>query len=425
MQGLKLKAGALQVTLFIGVVIALLLTSFILLVHTKERFNVQNQLVIETAKNTNRAIAYALNNPVPLGDSTTVVAMGEGYKSLTLDRQFWGVFEKITAVSKIKNYRIEKAALIGGLSNYNQRPALYIQDNNNPLVVVGETRIEGLSYVPERGVKSGTISGVSYYGTQLMYGKTRRSDVLPTIATETSTHIDGIERLLSGVNQDQFLNIETLKNHKNSFLAPTQIIFSNAQIDLRELHLTGNIIVQSKRKIVVHRDVGLQDVILIAPDIEIRNNVVGCFQAIASKTIEVGEGVQLRYPSALVLNDNTQDKSTVVRDTVAARKITIRSNSKIKGVVMYLGSKKRSNYDAQLAIANNTTVIGEVYCSQNLELKGTVLGSVFTNNCIVRASGSVYLNHIYDGKIISDDLPDQYVGLSFDKSKKGVVKWLY
>jgi hypothetical protein len=70
-------------------------------------------------------------------------------------------------------------------------------------------------------------------------------------------------------------------------------------------------------------------------------------------------------------------------------------------------------------------VIGEVYCNQNTELKGAVIGSVFTNNFIANQFGSVYQNHLYHGQISIDQLPEAYVGLLFNNSKQGIAKWLY
>ncbi|WP_028873150.1 hypothetical protein [Psychroserpens burtonensis] len=422
---LKLKAGALQVTLFIGVVIALLLTAFILLVHTHKRFDIQTDFIIETIKNADKGIQYAIDNSISLNDTTTVSLADEDYKSLKLNRDFWGVFERVTSVSKIKNNRIEKSALIGGVSNRNERLALYVQDNDKPFYVAGHTRIEGLVYVPNQAVKSGIIAQQQYSGSQLIYGNIRRSNKLPKIFHETITKIDAIERLVKGFNEDQFLNIEEGKVHKNSFFDATEILFSNSQIHLNEISLIGNIIVQSKTKIVVDESAVLKDIILIAPDIVIKNNVKACFQAIASKEIEVGEGVRLNYPSTLIIKEKNQTNDVGISDNSSIGKIKINSNSKIKGLVVYLGPERLNNYEVQLELAENATIIGEVYCNQNFELNGTVLGSVYTNNFIAKQFGSVYQNHIYNGKIIANDLPKEYVGLSFNNSKKGIAKWLY
>jgi len=250
----KLKAGALQLTLFIAVIIALLLSSFILLVHTHKRLNIQTNFIIETTKNTNRGINYVLNNTVIINDTTSINLKDEDYKSLKVHRSFWGIFEKVTSVSTIKNNTFKKIALIGGKQEENNRTALYIQDNNKPLVLVGNTKIEGVAYLPDLGVKSGNISGQSYYGSQLIYGATRTSTTLPKILNETTSKLRTLGTLYLRTKEAQFLNLEDKKTYTNSFFKPTQVVFSNSQITLSAVNLTGNIIIQSKTKIIVAED---------------------------------------------------------------------------------------------------------------------------------------------------------------------------
>src|SRR5690606_976577 len=151
----------------------------------------------------------------------------------------------------------------------NNRTTLYIQDNNKPLVVVGNTKIEGVAYIPKQGVKSGTISGQSYYGSQLIYGQTRTSSTLPRIASEILSQIKSIEDQALKVSQDQFIELEHGKGYKNSFSEPVQVMYSNSDINLNSLQLTGHILIQSKTRIVVEASSVLKDVVLIAPEIEI------------------------------------------------------------------------------------------------------------------------------------------------------------
>ena len=93
--------------------------------------------------------------------------------------------------------------------------------------------------------------------------------------------------------------------------------------------------------------------------------------------------------------------------------------------MFFNGLPKTNNYKAQVYISDNATVIGEVYCNQNLELLGTVRGTVFAHNFEVHRGGSVYQNHIYNGKILISELPEAYVGIMFNDSHKAVAKWLY
>ncbi|MDC9722882.1 MAG: hypothetical protein PSN34_08915 [Urechidicola sp.] len=60
-----------------------------------------------------------------------------------------------------------------------------------------------------------------------------------------------------------------------------------------------------------------------------------------------------------------------------------------------------------------------------MELKGTVKGMVTTDAFIALQSGSVYINHIYNGRIIEPQLQAQYCGLQLATTKTKVAKWLY
>jgi len=403
----------------------LLLVAFILLIHTHKQFNVQTDFIIETSQNTNRGIQYAINHSLPLNDTLSVDLKDEDYKTLKVSRNYWGIHQKVTSVSSIKKHTLKKVALVGGRQKEINRTSLYIQDNNKSLVVVGSTKIDGVAYLPKQGVKPGSISGQSYYGSQLIYGSFKKSSLLPKIFQETLEQIEEIENQMVNIKPNQFLKMESDKVHINSFLEPKQIIFSNTEIKLNNIELVGHIVIQSKTKISVDESSNLKDVVLIAPEIEIKNNVKGNFQALASKKITVGKYVDLEYPSALILSKNKIIKTSLSLENKTKSNIIIDSFSTIEGVVLYTSQHKINNYNPQIKIEDQAKVIGEVYSTENVELKGIVYGSVFANNFIAKEFGSVYLNHIYNGTIQINKLPEEYVGLPFNNSKKGVIKWLY
>ena len=56
----KVKAGALQFTLFIGVLIILILGAFVLLSQTHKRFKAQNDLLQETIRLADQGVLYTL-----------------------------------------------------------------------------------------------------------------------------------------------------------------------------------------------------------------------------------------------------------------------------------------------------------------------------------------------------------------------------
>lgn len=425
MYELKLKAGALQLTIFIVVVIALLLMGFMLFIHTHKHFNIKSDFVIEAVKQSNKGIEYALSNDIQLNETTLIQFNDSEYKTLEVSKAFWGVFERITSVSKVKKNTIKKTAIIGSIQKEKDRTTLYLQDNNQPLVVVGNTMIKGLSYLPIKGVKSGTISGQSYYGNQLVYGNTKTSSYLPRLHSETINQINKLSNQYLNAKPQQFLNSVSGNTYRNSFFEPVQFVFSNNEIKLTSIHLIGNIIIQSKTKIVVENTSVLKDVILIAPEIEIQNDTSGYFQAFATQNIRVGKNVTLDYPTALVLNETETQLANTIESNKEKPKLLINPNSIVKGSVLYFGQPKLNNYESQIELKENAIVFGEVYCNQNIDLKGTVLGTVYTNNFITKKSGSIYQNHIYNGTIAIEELSQKYAGVQFLNSKKGIVKWLY
>lgn len=417
----KIKAGALQSTLFISVVIAILLSAFILLIQLHKRFDIQTKFIQETVGNANDGVNYVLFNNVAIKDSISVNLQDEDYKSLKIYRDYWGVFEKVTSVSKIKTNRIEKVAFIGGIQPKDNRLALYLEDQNKPLVLVGHTKIAGVAYLPQQGVKPGNIAGHSYYGTDLIYGQKRTSNRLPMLFSEFYNSLTS-PKLESN---NEFIDISRNRNVSNSFLKPVKTIYSTNDIYLAQIKLTGHIQVISQTKIIVEVSSQLKDVVLIAPEIEIKNQVNGVFQSLATNKITVGENCTLNYPSALILKTKKPIQGQELENENRLSEIRIGEGSIIKGLVVYHGEATKNNHKAQLIIEENAFVKGEAYCNLNLELKGTVQGSVFASNFIANQSGSIYQNHIYNGNISIDDLPIQYVGLTFEDSKKGVMKWLY
>ncbi len=422
----KIKAGALQFVVFIGVVIAILLGSFLTLVHIHNLFSKQTDITIQTIKNADIGIAYAIQNNNIQNDSVSIDLLSGENKSVVVAKSSWGVFEKVASVSKLKNKRFSKFALTGRQYLFKNRPALYLKDNNRPLVVVGNTKIEGMAYLPQQGVRSGNIGGTSYFSRTFIYGQTRESkNSLPELSTTLKNSIKKLSKPNFTTSNINSVPYKPQNIYKNSFSKPTQYILNSGQLNLTSSTYIGNIVIWSTTKIIVHSSSILKDVILLAPEIEIQNSTKGNFQAIATKKITVGRNCHLEYPSALVLNDSstpTTESNSQIQNT---NQIQINKESTVKGVIIYLGNDNTNNFNPQIIIDENAQVFGEVYCNQNLELKGTVNGAVFTSKFIAKQFGSIYQNHIYHGKILNSQLPEQFVGLDIENKNKSIIKWLY
>ena len=136
--------------------------------------------------------------------------------------------------------------------------------------------------------------------------------------------------------------------------------------------------------------------------------------------------VQLIYPSSLIVINTKNDENIPVNK--GEEPIFIAENSTITGTVIYLDEREEKmdngmNSFTHLAIAPNGKINGFVYCQGNVELMGTVVGAIYADRFLAREFGSVYINHIYNGKGMGDvTLILHLGGLPFKESDKAIVK---
>ncbi len=416
---IKLKAGALQYTIFIAVVIALLIFAFISLTFVQQRLSAKNKHFQHLIEKVDQAFLETDLRELAYTIPTVLTSHSEERNELSGRKRPWGIFDVVHIKGTRGKEIVGKTALVA--NQQLKRPALYIQDENQPLVLVGETRIEGDVYLPEQGVKRGTIAGNSYTNTQLIYGaKAKSKNRLPSLL-----NLETLKKMKIEIFSDNSIDAKTLEDDMvlvNSFSQPTIMLVSMPTLDIRGVRLTGNIIVYATKKLKVHASSLLTDVILMAPEIEIGENVKGNFQAIASKKIHIAKNCSLSYPSSLIL---LEDPQTSRRLTDKTTQIVIENGSDMKGIIAFISSNAKESYDTHIRINENVSITGEVYCNQNIELKGRVHGSVYTRGFVANQFGSVYKNHIYNGKISSNALPNQYVGLQFENTRQKPAKWLY
>lgn len=418
----KIKAGALQFVLFIGVVIAILLLAFLLITHTHSFFSKKTDLTVEIIQEADFGLKYAFQKQILPGSSITVNSSLNNSISITVEKEFWGVFEKYRSEASYKKVKFSKIALVG-MNTLDGLPSLYLTDKQRPLIVAGNAKITGSAFLPQQGIRMGNISGNSYRHSRLVYGRELNSSTaIPKLSKQLTQQLNTLDNGYN--NSGEMVFLRPRMQIENSFELPP-VVIRDETIHLRDISLKGNIVVLSTDKIIVEQTAFLKDVLLIAPKIIIKDRVNGSFQAIASRGIEVGKNCELKYPSALVVVDKA--KNSTVANTITPPKLFIDRNSIIQGTILYLNEEEKQTYNPQIKVSEKAIVRGEIYCTKNIELKGAVIGNVTTNGFIAMENGSIYQNHLYNGSINSTTLPLEYVGLGVVRrgQRKKVMKWLY
>lgn len=421
----KLHSGALQFTVFISVVVALILAGVVLLAYTHRFFIEQSKAIVDNIQLANSG-TEALKLQEFVSIDTTVLALPDvrEQQAVKINLSHWGLFEKAYVKTTHRQKEFIKCSLLGTAITTLNRPALYLQDTYKPLAVVGTTRIEGNAYLSNQGVRPGNISGHSYYGTQLIYGNVKKSSTaLPKLRYDYKQLLNYYLKDYMPATSGNFIFLQQNARVINSFKEPVKGYFSEAPIVLQNISVTGNIIIRSAQKITIRKTALLKDIIVAAPVIVIEDGVAGNFQAIAITTIKVGKNCILNYPSALVIQNS--DSQPVNPNDPLNNKIYIGDNTKIRGSVCFLGIINESSFSVNIYISQKAIIKGEIYCEGNLELRGSVSGTVYAYQFLTNEAGTIYVNHIYDAAIISTALPESFGGILMENQTKSVMKWLY
>jgi cytoskeletal protein CcmA (bactofilin family) len=423
---LKLRSGALQFTVFVAVLIALLLSALILYAYTFIYMKEQSKGAIENIQLSEIGIEHLLDQQEFNGDTLHIDFIKNENQSVKVHLSPWGVFEKAFVVSQFRKKIFKKIGIIGSLVNSEESPTLFLQETQNPLTVVGKTKIKGNVFLPTQGIKAGYIAGNSYYGSQLVYGSTKKSTSgLPKLNPTTIESLVFDLKAYKPLKAEDYINLETNQRIAVSFKENTKGSYSKNTIVLQNREITGNVIIKSDTLIRVKNTAFLKDIILIAPNVEIEDGVVGNFQVIASRRITVGKMCKLNYPSALALYQDNKTSPSLLSNNVFENKIFIDSGSTIRGSVLYFQTKEKSDFQTQIVLEKEARIKGQVYCNGNFELKGTVSGSVYIKQFIANQAGSIFVNHIYDGVIENENIPIIFGGVIIENEPKTIMKWLY
>jgi hypothetical protein len=423
---LKIKSGALQFTVFIAVLIALLLAGLILYAYTFTYMKEQSKGAIENIQFADIGIQSLLEQKELNTDTAQIDFIKKENQSIKIHLSQWGIFQKGITITQFRKKKFTKAAIIGSFIKANESPTLFLQETHNALTVVGTTSIRGIAYLPTQGVNSGYIAGNSYYGSQLIYGSIKKSTT--DLPKPEKTVLDALPYYLKEYkieHQEDYINLDSSLRIINSFKSKTKGFYSPNPIVLENKIITGNIIIKSETSIRIKKSALLKDIILIAPIIEIEDETIGTFQAIASKKITLGKKCNLSYPSALLLFQDNKNVQNEVSNIPFDNQIFIDAGSIVKGIVCYIQTKEIADFQTQIVLEKEAKIKGQVYCNGNFELKGTVSGSVYTKQFVANQSGSIFMNHIYNGTIENETVPPVYGGILLEEEPKTVLKWLY
>ncbi len=324
-----------------------------------------------------------------------------------ITRRDWGAFRVIVSETRHKVGTVKRSAIVGYETDHSH-PALYIPERKQSLKLCGETRIEGVAFLGERGAERGHIARQSYKGDKLIYGKQKLSErSLPGLKSSLKT--ENIQKY-----RKNCVKIDPIDRDTNfSFSEKTRLVSVTSQLYLNH-KISGNVVLHSFDTIVVKANCQLENVIIVAPNVRFEDGFSGAVQVVAHETIRLGKKVKLNYPSALILHEEGRN------ETSDKHGIFLEEESQVLGGVL-LFSQKPNSRKLLLLKMEKGRIGGLVYNLGETELKGDVIGHLYTNKFTLRAGGGQYTNHLLNVRISSDLLPKEMIVPNWLKEEK-VIK---
>lgn len=405
----NIKASSLINAIFICIVISVFCGCLVLISHYQNVLN--NQLFAQEnlINRNNSSFIYLLNNAesIPYNQTEIIDVFEDGFSS-SIQKKHWGFYDVLVCKTNFRNDTILKTALVGQKSNSNNNLALYVTDYDKPLKLSGNTKIFGNIKVPNARTEQAYINGQKGNSIKLKGKQLKSDDKLPRIE----------KKIIVDISKYEPISLNTFDKRPviiNTFNETTKVIDLTETVELRDIVCKGNIVLTSKNVIHVSNTAVLRDVIISAPFVRIMRGFKGNVQIVAKDSVNIDESVQLLYPSSIYVKNN--DSASVI----------ISDNSTIAGGIVIDGDTFSGTLNRSLTIQEKATVIGNTYCYGSTQLKGEVVGSIYTDKFFLKTESSTYENVILNGSINRDSLPENFVELpllknNFNERNYAVVK---
>lgn len=391
---------AVYVCLIVSILCGALLYISTLYTTLNQFYNSREDLYLE-----NQSV---LNYALGIGDAENNTVNKENGINSSYEIRSHGLLNVVLARSVLKSDTICSVHFVGHYAD--KQTALFLSGFSNPLSYSGKVTLIGNKKLPTRSIEVNFI-----HSTQNKLLSTGSMELSPSILPEINPDFKSVFQE-TATTKVLLKDLERNKDsiYYNSFLNKT-IEVQLPSANLQNVIIKGNFVLYAQDSISISKNNILEDVVIKSPIIKISKGFEGNFQAFATKKIELEEGVKLAYPSVLCIYNNSTEKS----------KLTINDDCLIYGAVVLFGSELQHIDDNEIVFSEKSRLIGDVYCTGKVMVKGSIHGSVFTNRFFSKTISGIYENCIIDAEIDISKRPEYFISIPLFKNKNkpyGVFK---
>jgi len=418
-----LKASALYMVIIIALVIGIICSSLVVTAYFY-RLQYQKTDRFSTLQNN---LSSAINILMASEDTTylkktTFSLFNTDADSVAVQKLFWGVYDIGVARAFIQKDTLYKTFSLANSLDSTKWAALYLADDQRPLGLSGKTTIKGNAFIPPAGVNQAYVNNEAYSGDKRLIIGTKHDSqkYLPALDA------DRLERFKTLLKEKRTVDISLLKGGSvnNPFLSPTQIVsFGNHVTTLKNISLSGNIILFSDTALVIDSTAVLNHIIVFAKSITVHSGFHGNCQLFVTDTMGIGRNCRFSYPSCLGL---LRFDAPGIVNTMA--QISLQNKCAFSGLI-FTYEKEKSIIPPIIHIGSKVKVKGQIYSQGFLEFDdyAEVDGSVTTAKFLYQSSFTRYENYINNTVIDDTALSPYYLSsdlIPVTTAKKKIVQWL-
>lgn len=403
-----LRSSSMYYAIIICVVVGICCSMLLLISHYSNLFALHMETRTELLENNRSAINYYLAKVSTIRETPEYMDLFDNGITSEAKVEPWGLYQVLHVRTLLKKDTVERSMLIGQKRGHG--PALYLMDNDKPLQMVGKAKIIGDAFVPKKGIKRGYLSSQSYSSRSFLEGKQHQSgNTLPEIKTNfymPQKENDSIVFLEGTGKGETFFN--------PFWKAPIHIEMGGNSIDRAKF--SGKVMLHAKDSLFIAKDNEFEDILIKAPIVVFEKGFEGTVQVAASQKVILEEAVVLKYPSSIYVKAEGLDQAT----------IGLAANSKVLGKMILIGTQEKKTGVDIIQIDQNAEIIGEVYCKASTQLKGKIIGTLYTDNFYLKTEATAHENYVEDGVIDLKSLSDKFLGTIANDGKRGygIIKQL-
>ena len=339
------------------------------------------------------------------------VTYPDGFK-VTFQKKRWGGYELYLATTlRVLDTIFNKYAIVGNSNDTSDNTALMLANSNQFAYVSDEVTIKGECYVPNGMFKpyhTAKVPDVKQY---------RQSpEKIPALR-----NIDSVVKWLSEQKAHQNHNLWTSPPKINNSFSNEPLIISADTANIDGV-LEGNIIITA-RTIFVKNTARLSNIILIGGSIFFEAYFKGQLQCYASDTITTGKRSLFVYPSILGVIRTYGENLHSGKASI----LHVEDSTEIQGDIFGYQLNKKSKGNIFVNIEDESKIIGGVYSSGYLKVRGQVFGRVICTRLLENINNTVQENLLYKVELNNDSLPYFYTFSTIFPEKNvsaKVIKWV-